>query len=52
MVSDQATSPDIQLDAIERGRERSLAEELADKYKASTIFQRLLFTILIGAPRF
>jgi hypothetical protein len=39
-VDDQTDSSYMELDVIERGKERSLAEELADKYKASKTYKR------------
>lgn len=37
---DQTDSTGMELEAVERGKERSLAEELADKYKASETYKR------------
>jgi hypothetical protein len=47
-VDDQTEPNGMELEEMERGKERSLAEELADKYMASKTYKRSAFKLIIA----
>jgi len=40
-------STSVEMEAMERGKSRSLAEEISDKYHSSVCFQRYIIMIII-----